>query len=421
VTVQHSAVEDPWQARLDRMRRVLPLPLLLVSTAAALAVPDTGVPAWARSGVGLPVASAAALWWTGVSVTPRGEGPVRSRRTVFAVHTVLAAVLVWVNPAYGAFAYTGFLFAYGLGRRWREAGFAVTALIVAAALAGGYPSGAAQDVLVYLLVAGVMLALVLNSAGITHRAVEQNRERGRMIVELAEAKRRLETSLAENAELHTRLLDQAREAGVVEERQRLAGEIHDTLAQGLAGIIAQLEAAEHTRHRPGDCARHLAQARTLARSSLTEARRSVRALRPEQLEDAGLPEAVGALARTWSEQSAVTAEVDTTGIPLRAGADTEAAVFRVAQEALSNVAKHARATRVRLTLTYLADTLLLDVVDDGVGFDPAARASGYGLPGMRQRLGRVHGTLTVDSAPGCGTTVNAAVPLAGPAPSGGSR
>jgi signal transduction histidine kinase len=114
-----------------------------------------------------------------------------------------------------------------------------------------------------------------------------------MIGELAEANRRLEESMAENAALHARLVEQARAAGVVQERRRLAGEIHDTLAQGLTAIVAQLEAAEQARHRPAEWSRHLAQARSLARSSLTEARRSVRALRPEQLENA-------TLARRWA-------------------------------------------------------------------------------------------------------------------------
>jgi signal transduction histidine kinase len=218
---------------------------------------------------------------------------------------------------------------------------------------------------------------------------------------------------------------QAREAGVTEERQRLAGEIHDTLAQGLTGIIAQLEAAEHTRTDPGELTRHLAQAAGLARSSLTEARRSVRALRPEQLEDASLPEALRELTRGWSEQTGVAAALEVTGTPVRAGADVEAAVFRAAQEALSNVAKHAQAARVQLTVSYAGDTLLLDVADDGSGFDPAttgpaaagpAAGGGYGLTGMEQRLGRVGGTLTIESVPGTGTTINAAVPLTGPGP-----
>jgi signal transduction histidine kinase len=208
---------------------------------------------------------------------------------------------------------------------------------------------------------------------------------------------------------------QARQAGIIEERQRLAGEIHDTLAQGLTGIITQLEAAEHNRHHPDTWPRHVARARALARANLTDARRSVRALRPEQLEQASLPEAIGTLARTWSETSMIDAELQTTGTVVRTDPDTEAAVFRVAQEALSNVTKHARATRVQITLTYLGDTLLLDVADDGTGFDAGATTDGYGLLGMRQRLSRVGGTLTVESSPGAGTILNASVPLAGPA------
>ena len=208
-------------------------------------------------------------------------------------------------------------------------------------MAGGYPSGNAGQTVTYLVVAGVLVALTLNSASITDRVLAQNQERGRMISELSEANRRLEASMAENAELHAQLVTQAREAGVVEERQRLAGEIHDTLAQGLTGIVAQLEAAEHTRHHADTWPRHVAQARALARANLTEARRSVRALRPEQLEQASLPEAIGTLARTWSEGSMIDADLETTGTVVRAGPDTEAAVFRATQEALSNMAKHA--------------------------------------------------------------------------------
>jgi signal transduction histidine kinase len=356
----------------------------------------------------------------------RGNPSTRWRLPVFAAHTALAAVLVWVDPAFGVFAYIGFLYSYGLGPRWRIAGFTATALVVSAAMSGGYPSGRTGQTLAYVLIAAVLVALVFNTARITTLALDQNAERGQMIAELAEANRRLAESMAENSRLHAKLVDQAREAGMVEERQRLAGEIHDTLAQGLTGIISQLEAAEHVRDHRGDWSRHLTQARTLARSSLTEARRSVRALRPEQLEDASLPEALGELARTWSERSGVAARLDTTGIPVRAGADVEAAVFRAAQESLSNVAKHANAGRVQLTLSYLDDTLLLDVADDGIGFDPQAVATavgegaggygGYGLAGMKQRLARIGGTLTIEAAVGTGTTINATVPLTGTQP-----
>ena len=308
-------VADPWLARLDRLRRLLPLPMLAVSAAAALAVPSSNAPKWARFEVGLPLALGAAAGWALVSLRLRGDASTRWRVPVFVAHSAAAGVLVWVNGLYGVFAYVGFLFAYGLGPRWRTAGFAVTALIVSAAMAGGYPSADAGKTLTYLVVAGVLLALVLTTSSITNRAVDQNQERGRMIDELAEANRRLAATMAENAELHERLVAQAREAGIVEERQRLAGEIHDTLAQGLTGIIAQLEAAEHTRHRPSESSRHLVQARALARSSLTEARRSVRALRPEQLEDASLPEAVAALAGAWSRSQASPQMCRRPGIP----------------------------------------------------------------------------------------------------------
>ncbi len=418
--------EDRWQARLNRMRQLLPLPFLALSAAITFTVPASAFHRWARFELGLPLVAAAAVLWAVATVRLSGNPFTRWRLPVFAAHTALAAALVWVDPAFGVFAYIGFLYSYGLGPRWRIAGFIATALVVSAAMSGGYPSGRASQTLAYVLIAAVLVALVYNTARITTLAVDQNAERGLMIAELAEANRRLAESMAENSRLHDKLVDQAREAGIVEERQRLAGEIHDTLAQGLTGIISQLEAAEHVRDHRSDWSRHLAQARTLARSSLTEARRSVRALRPEQLEDASLPEALGELARMWSERSAVAARLDITGTAVRAGADAEAAVFRAAQESLSNVAKHARAGRVQLTLSYAGDTLLLDVADDGIGFDPRAVAAavgeaadgsgGYGLAGMKQRLARIGGTLTIESAVGAGTTINATVPLTGPQP-----
>jgi signal transduction histidine kinase len=373
-------VEDPWQARLNRMRRLLPLPMLALSAAITFAVPASAFHRWARFELGLPLTAAAAVLWAVASLRLGGDPSTRWRVPVFAAHTALAAALVWIDPAFGVFAYIGFLYSYGLGDRWRIAGFIATALIVSAAMSGGYPSRGTGHTLSYLLIAAILVALVFNTARITTHAVDQSVERGRMITELAEANRRLSASMEENSQLQAQLMVQAREAGVTEERQRMAGEIHDTLAQGLTGIVAQLEAADHTRADDGELTRHLGQAAALARSSLTEARRSVRALRPEQLEQASLPEALGELARGWSEQTGVAARLDTTGTPVRAGADVEAALFRATQEALSNVAKHAQAGRIQLTLSYIG------------------------------------GTLTIESAPGSGTTLNAAVPLTGSRP-----
>jgi signal transduction histidine kinase len=365
-----------------------------------------------------------ACWSLALIRYPVTGVPIVARHLVFCAHVLLSGVLVWANPWFGVFAFSSYFFADELGPQRRKPAFVVVAAVLAASQANGYPVAWNLHTVIYLVMAAFNVTAVVLMGNLINRVLEQNTERGRMIDELGEANRRLHASMAENAGLHAQLLVQAREAGIVEERQRLAGEIHDTLAQGLTGIIAQLEAARQARHDEVEWGRHLDLAASLARANLTEARRSVRALRPEQLEQATLPEAVGALARSWSEQSGIPVEIETTGIPAPVGADVEAALFRVAQEALANVGKHARATGVHLTLSYLDDMLLLDVADDGVGFTPADepdpaddphRSDGYGLPGMRRRLERISGSLNLESTPGYGTTVNAAVPVRNPA------
>ncbi|WP_166459658.1 sensor histidine kinase [Amycolatopsis pithecellobii] len=385
-----TVVENPWQARLDRLRRTAPLPLLAVSTAVSFVTPEN------RPTVGEAVLVVAAAVWA-LLIGTRKQQDLPWQVSALAVHTGLAAILVGTDPAFGIFAYTGFLFAYPLAKPWRLVGFAATALIVSASISGGYPSAFSGRGLTYLLVAAVVLVLMFHSAGITSHALARDDERGRIV--------------AENTRLQEQLVTQVRDAGIVEERQRIAGEVHDTLAQGLTGIIAQLAAADHVRDDREQLRRHLDLARSLARASLTEARRSVRALRPEQLEGANLPAEIGTLAREWTEQAGVPAQLSTTGRPLRAAAGIQDVLFRVAQEALANVAKHAQAEQVMITLTFLDDTLLLDVHDDGHGFDPGAPTDGYGLAGMRKRLAGVGGVLTIESEPGDGVTVNAAVPL----------
>ncbi len=414
--VSTTQLADVWQARLDRWGRLLLLPLLAAATGLAAISVAGGYRSWSRFDRGLIVVSAAAAWSAIHTCRPRPARTERARAATVAIHITLVGLLVWVNPWYGVFAFSGYFFADDLRGRWRWAGFVGTALVLAGSQAGGYPTGWSSHTVIYVVMVAINLVAVSGFLILTNRVLEQNQQRGQMIDELADTNRRLEATMAENAGLHAQLLVQAREAGVVEERQRLAGEIHDTLAQGLAGIVAQLQAAEQARGHPAELSRHLTQARALARSSLTEARRSVRALRPEQLERASLPEAIDELTRAWSARSAVPVDVETAGTPTPLDPAIEAAIFRASQEALSNVAKHAAASRVHLTLTYLPDALLLDVADNGSGFDPAAHTHGYGLVGMRQRLAGVAGHLTVESAPGAGTTINAAVPLARQAP-----
>jgi signal transduction histidine kinase len=291
---------------------------------------------------------------------------------------------------------------------------------------GGFPEPTvnAWALWIFLIYLQTTLTGFVSFIGMKKR---EHQERQKLVAEL-------EAALQENAGLHAQLLTQAREAGVLDERQRMAREIHDTLAQGLAGIITQLEAAERVREQPGQLVRHLELARTLARDSLTEARRSVQALQPVPLEDAKLPDAVAEMAQRWSRTSSVPLSFETTGEPKPILAEVEATLFRVAQEALTNVGKHAMASKVGLTLSYMDTEVLLDVRDDGIGFTPAPAdgngqaggplgegagdGHGFGLNGMAQRLGRVTGKLEIESAPGEGTAINASVPAI---PAEGSR
>jgi signal transduction histidine kinase len=201
------------------------------------------------------------------------------------------------------------------------------------------------------------------------------------------------------------------------ERSRLAREIHDTLAQGFAGIVAQLQAAEHS---PDDAARshHTDAALALARDGLAEARRSVRALRPAALDAVGLPEAIAETARRWSGRTGIPVDVRVSADTRLLTTEAEVALLRTAQEALANVERHAHAERVAVTLRHDPRAVRLEVRDDGRGFESAMDVvasagdggGGFGLIAMRERIAALAGDLVVDSAPGRGTTIRAEVP-----------
>jgi signal transduction histidine kinase len=246
---------------------------------------------------------------------------------------------------------------------------------------------------------GVLISCM---AGLLFQTVSEQNER------LRQTTAELAALAEENAGLQAQLLMQAREAGVLGERQRMAREIHDTIAQGLTAILTQLEALGDV---PG-AGERLATVRALARESLTEARRSVHALRPVPLEDApGFAAALGEVAERWSRISGVPAAVSVTGDARPLHAEVETTLLRVAQEALANVAKHASAGRVVLTLSYMDDVVALDVRDDGAGFvHEPGRSSGFGLIGMRQRVIRLAGSFEIETSPGQGTGISATVP-----------
>ncbi|MFI6299368.1 sensor histidine kinase [Nonomuraea sp. NPDC050790] len=217
-------------------------------------------------------------------------------------------------------------------------------------------------------------------------------------------------------------LVQKGEMSVLQERARLAREIHDTLAQGLSGIVVQLEAAEQAVDDPAATRHRITVAKRLAREHLDEARRSVEALRPEPLCRATIDAALPDVAARWAVTSGVPTPVTVHGHPRPLEAEREATLLRVAQEALANIAKHARARQVSITLSYTDDEVILDVVDDGDGFDTtAAPGRGYGLTCMRERAASVGGALTVESARAQGTVVSASIPYMVPGKPGSTR
>lgn len=201
------------------------------------------------------------------------------------------------------------------------------------------------------------------------------------------------------------------------ERSRLAREIHDTLAQGFAGIITQLQAAEQSADE-SERQRHTDQALALARDGLAEARRSVQDLRPVALDAVRLPDALRNVAREWSARTGIPASVKISGDTAALRTDAEVALLRTAQEALTNVDKHASARHVVLDLMADAHGCRLEVRDDGSGFDAGERVlgtehpeqGGFGLTAMRERVEAVAGTFAVQSSPGHGTAVRAEVP-----------
>ncbi|MGC8669185.1 MAG: histidine kinase [Chthonomonadales bacterium] len=207
------------------------------------------------------------------------------------------------------------------------------------------------------------------------------------------------------------LAEQSRRAAILEERNRMAREIHDTLAQGFTGILMQLEALEDKAGElPAGCLAHLAQARELARASLAEARRSVWSLRLHVLEGYDLPGAFSRLIGQMTAGSQVAARFRVQGVPRPLPGDTEAHILRIGLEALTNAIKHAAASHIRIALTYRAGSVRLSVRDDGKGFVVPKVPSGFGLAGMRERAHCLGAKLTIRSKPGQGTAVTLVVP-----------
>lgn len=430
---------DLREERLRRLTASVPYVLLAASVLLTLITHDPS-PGRLLETLGL-AALAAALMWTVTGLNPDGVSRPGLTAAFVAALVVMIAVLstrsIWFA---GFFGFVGYVYSWQFLRgRWRFVGVTATAAVTVVSYMGGLPDPTPSSVLPYLFFVAAVVGLVAVFSQFGEVTAERSDERRRMVERLREA-------IRENEGLHAQLLVQAREAGVHDERERMAREIHDTLAQGFVGIIAQLQAAERagagtegsTSKSAGTAQSaataegtgaewrlRVANATRLARENLAEARRSVHALGPALLEAAPLPEALADLTAEWSRLNGVRADFTVTGPARPLHGEVEAALLRTVQESLANVARHAGATRAGVTLSYTEDLVILDVRDDGAGFEPVPAAepasgpgtpggggtdSGFGLTSMRQRVARLAGTLQVESQPGAGTAVSAALP-----------
>lgn len=323
------------------------------------------------------------------------------------MHAWLAGgTLVWLalmclapDAAYIAFGMF-FLYLHLLRPPWSLIGvaFATTVAVVGTAAHRGW---SVAGVVGPVIGACVAVAIGLGYQALYREAVEREREaveRGRLIDELMSTREELAT--------------QERNAGVLAERERLAHEIHDTVAQGLSSIQMLLHAAERAApDHPALDRIHLA--RDTAADSLAETRQLIGDLTPAALDGQSLAEALGRICERANSET-LQAESVVEGEAVRLPMPVEAALVRIAQGAVSNVQRHADATRMAVTLTYAPDVVSLDVVDNGVGFDVDVLArspsESFGLNAIRRRVETLRGTMNIESEPGL-TAVAVSFPL----------
>jgi signal transduction histidine kinase len=400
----NNQTNPPW-GRFNRVWNAISYLMLAICLTVSLL--DAALQPLQKGLVVLLAAAWGGWYWVFVMQRTRLRFNTLGRVFVFLGAIAVSTALSWIHGAFTMllFSFYGLTFAM-LPMRWAASLVIAVSFILAWRFVGfsGEFTMASVSILVSFLLSGffaILLGLFIESI------MRQTSEKQKMIEELETA--RDELARAE------------RQAGVLEERQRLAGEIHDTLAQGFTSVVLHLEAAEQALERdPASARQHIDQARSTARDNLSEARRFVWALRPDMVQRETFDLALQRVAQRWSEESNLPARVEISGESRPLTPPIEATLLRAAQEGLANVYKHARAAQVTVTLTYMDDEIILDVQDDGAGFDPQVAPqqarlehSGYGLLSLQERASQLGGSLTVESAPGEGTTLVMALPTTG--------
>ncbi|GAA1458615.1 sensor histidine kinase [Williamsia maris] len=320
-----------------------------------------------------------------------------ARGLIFVAQFAVTAALIWASPFFGIYAFMGYMTAlmmFSGVALWTA--MSANAVLAAVSQIGGFPQ-IPQAWPAMIVLVGINTGLVVLFSWVGARRDREVAEREAAVTALEEAQQR-------NTVLQEQLLERARERGVLEERARLSREIHDTVAQDLVAIVSQLEAIDGD----SDWVGRVETAKTLARSGLGEARRAVYALRSPMLDSQPLPLALSELVNAWATVHHLRARIDIDGDPVPT--DDDQNLLRICQEALSNVSRHAHATSVDVSLSYVEEGVLLDIKDDGHGFDPVGLHEGNGLRGMRERVSSSGGTVDISATPGAGCLVSAVVP-----------
>lgn len=346
-------------------------------------------------------------WWTFAYPKRLPDGNFRSRPWMMFIH-LGGIVISWYAlvqlDAFFFFSLFGIfgLFFYFLPIVWA---------IVSALLFSGFVffTSSQQDGGAFQWNDPTNLIFIMGSIGASFFAIwiegiiSQSRERQDLVEQLQQT--RAELATAEHL------------SGQLKERQRLAQEIHDTLAQGFISIIMNLETADALLEESSQARRYVKLAAETARDNVAQARRVVDDLRPATLEQtASLPEAIQSVAERWQQESSTAVSLTVTGDPFPLPGNADVALLRAVQEGLANVRKHAQAKTVKITLSYMEDVVILDIQDDGNGVIKRDEAEGvveggYGLIAMQERIKQLNGSVLIESEPQQGTTLMVSIPI----------
>lgn len=361
--------------------------------------PTPAHPRWTRWAVVCGAAVLGLLYGAGALIVRSGTHRMRSLVWLAAV-TALWASLTWAGPEFVWLAFP----LYFLHLNLLRGGHSVVAVVVITASVVAGQALHTGDLTVGMVLGPCLGAVFAVAIAIGYRAL---RRESRQRLALIEALTRTRDELAASQ----------RRTGVLDERERLAREIHDTLAQGLSSIVLLLRAAENALPDAPDLAgTRIMEARESAVANLEEARRFVRDLAPPSLAGGDLPEALRRLCERVTRTDGVDCRFRQDGVAIALPPGYEVALLRAAQASLANVVTHAHADTAVVTLGYLGEEVTLDVYDDGAGFvpqetRPRADGTGYGLTALRERITALGGRLDVESAPGEGTAVAIQLPL----------